>query len=124
MLKRAASYLRYFTAGDLVARVARGLRREIVGIVVYYHRPANYLVHCKSVGEKRRECRALHPEERRHISCVIGMIASVRIVVHSHVAEIITSVTAASSALVDVKAEYRLLAIAPVDGQTIYLCHH
>ena len=60
--------------------------------------PANYLVDRKTISQKQREGKPVVPKQRRQISCVIRVSATVGIVMGHGVCKRIAHIAAASAA--------------------------
>lgn len=72
--------------------------------------PANHLIDRKTISQKQREGKPVVPEQRRQISCVIRMSATVGIVMGHGVCKRIAHIAAAIGALMDMKPKDPLLA--------------
>lgn len=72
--------------------------------------PANYLVDRKTISQKQREGKPVVPKQRRQISCVIRVSATVGIVMGHGVCKWIVHIAAAIGALMDMKPKGPLLA--------------
>ncbi len=92
-------------AGDLLACVARRLRSEIIGRVVNDDCFSYYLVHGKAICQKSAEGVSARTEQRRHITCVIGVRAIVGVIMGHGVGKGVTVVSRARAALVNMKCK-------------------
>jgi len=109
-------------ASDLFARVAGRLTCKIVKRVMYDHRPADYLSHPESVGQKDQKRNPACPKQRHKITCMVRVQTALRIIMPADIGKRIAFISRTRAALVNVKRKYRILARSARNGKPCEFC--
>ena len=97
---------------------------EIIGRGVDNNSLADDLRNGETIGEKNGDSATACTEKRRQITCMIGMGTIQGIKMPICISKRIISITAAALAAVNMKSEYRLMALAASRESTYFCPHH